>query len=108
MPERSGRRWNPARFLAPIALIAVIAGTYVVVEKGLSSKPHVVSRSPSVAHLTRSQRKYARKKFYAVQVGDSLTRVASRTGVPVGTIESLNPNVDPNSLQPGQRLRLRR
>jgi LysM repeat protein len=107
MPDRSGRRWNPARFFAPIALVAVIAGTYVIVEHGLASKKPT-ARAPSVAHLTHSQRKYVKKRFYFVQAGDSLTKVASKTGVAVGTIEALNPNADPNSLQPGQRLRLRR
>lgn len=107
MPDRSGRRWNPARFFAPIALVAVIAGTYFIVEHGLATKT-TTSRSHVIAHLTHSQRKYVRKKFYVVQAGDSLTVVASKTGVAVGTIESLNPNADPNALQPGQRLRLRR
>ncbi len=105
MPDRSGRRWHPARFFAPIALVAVIAGTYLVVEHGLTSKKST-GRAHSTAHLTHSQRKY--KRFYFVRAGDNLTGVASRTGVAVGTIEALNPNVDPNSLQPGQRLRLRR
>ena len=108
MPARSGRRWHPARFLAPIALVAVIAGTYVIVEHGLASKKKPSAPVHSIAHLTHSQRKYVRKKFYFVQAGDNLTKVASRTGVAVGTIEALNPNVDPNSLQTGQRLRLHR
>jgi LysM repeat protein len=94
--------------LAPIALVAVIAGTYLIVEHGLTSKKKSKPPAHSIAHLTHSQRKYVKKRFYFVQAGDNLTRVASRTGVAVGTIEALNPNVDPNSLQPGQRLRLRR
>ncbi|MDQ6606687.1 MAG: LysM peptidoglycan-binding domain-containing protein [Actinomycetota bacterium] len=91
----------------PIALVAVIVGTYLVVEHGLSSKKST-AHAPAVAHLTHSQRKYVKKRFYFVRPGDSLTQVATRTGVAVGSIEALNPNVDPNSLQPGQRLRLRR
>ena len=45
--------------------------------------------------------------FYTVKAGDSLSKVAAKTGVPVGQIEALNPTVDPNVLHLGQRLRLR-
>ena len=54
------------------------------------------------------QRKYARVKFYTVKSGDNLTTIANTTGIPIATLESLNPRIDPNSLQTGQRLRLRR
>jgi len=96
-----------ARYLAPIALAAAIAGTYIVVHASLSTK-HATARSHSVRHLSRSQRKYAQTKSYTVQPGDNLTSIAARTGVPLATLEQLNPGVDPNSLQTGQQLRLRR
>jgi LysM repeat protein len=95
-----------ARYLAPIALIAVIAGTYFVVHAGLSKK-HASSQSHR-PRASRTHRKYAKVKFYVVQPGDSLTSIASKTGIPIGTLESLNPRVDPNNLQTSQRLRLRR
>ena len=47
-------------------------------------------------------------RFYVVQPGDNLTSIAQKTGLPVTTLEALNANLDPNSLQAGQRLRLRR
>jgi len=91
--------------LAPIALAAVIAGTYVIVHKGLTSKS-----SPTTHRAThhRARGKYARKKFYVIQGGDSMTSISSKTGVALPTLEALNPSVDPNALQTGQRLRLRR
>jgi len=46
--------------------------------------------------------------FYVVRAGDSLSVISARTGVPLPTLESLNPGVSSNSLQVGQRLRLRR
>jgi LysM repeat protein len=100
-------RRSRARYLAPIALAATIAGTYVVVHNSLSAKtkappPHVV------VGPVRPHGKFAKNKYYAVQPGDSMTAIAAKTGVPLSTLESLNPHVDPNSLQTGQRLRLRR
>jgi LysM repeat protein len=95
-----------ARYLAPIALIAVIAGTYFVVHAGLSKK-HASSHTHR-PRASRARRKYAKVKFYVVQPGDSLTSIATKTGISIPTLESLNPKIDPNSLQTSQRLRLRR
>lgn len=99
-------RRSPARYLAPLALAAVIAGTYVIVHSGLNKKPDTAQRTTS-GH-TSARGKYARARYYVVQPGDSLTSIASKTGIPLATLESLNRNVDPNSLQTAQRLRLRR
>lgn len=99
-------RRSRARWLAPIALVAVIAGTYLVVHSQLSSKSSAShSLSPK---RKRPHGKYSRARFYIVQPGDSLTGIASKTGVPLTTLEALNRHVDPNSLQTSQRLRLRR
>jgi LysM repeat protein len=98
-------RRSRARYLAPIALAVVIAGTYFVVHAGLTKKTTAHAHSAK-RHTGRG--KYAHAKVYVVQPGDSLTSIARRTGIPVSTLESLNPHIDPNSLQTGQRLRLRR
>jgi LysM repeat protein len=95
------------RFLAPIAILVVIAATVVVIEGELGSKHH----SPP-AHVTdiRNLTRHSRNKpatFYVVKAGDSLSSISVKTGVSVPTLESLNPGVDPAALQTGQRLRLR-
>ncbi len=95
-----------ARFLAPLALAAVIAGTYVVVHQGLTSKSTTSQQSGKKHH--RAHGKYARVKFYVIQGGDSMTSISAKTGIALSTLEALNPSVDPNALQTGQRLRLRR
>jgi len=100
-------RRSRARYLAPIALAAVIAGTYVVVHARLTDKT-TTTTSAQAHHTSRVKRKYAKAKFYVIKPGDSLTSIAAKTGIPVATLEALNPNVDPNALQTSQRLRLRR
>jgi hypothetical protein len=45
--------------------------------------------------------------IYEVESGDTLISIAHRTGVPVVTIEKLNPEVDPQSLIVGEQLKLR-
>ena len=94
-----------ARYLAPIVLAATIAGTYAIVHHGLKTKSPVAHQSRPAS---RPHGRYARTKFYVIHGGDSLTSIAAKTGVALSTLESLNPSIDPNALQTGQRLRLRR
>jgi LysM repeat protein len=104
-------RRNPARFLAPVFLIAVIAGTYVVVHNGINQINRTTSstsRTTTQPHLTKTQRKYVKAKYYTVQSGDTLTQIAAKTGVSIDTLVALNRHMNPNSLQLGQRIRLRR
>jgi LysM repeat protein len=98
---------NRARYLAPIALAAAIAGTYLIVHSSLSTK-HATGQSHAPPRTHSVRRKYARVKYYVVQQGDNLTSIAAKTGLSITTLETLNPTVVPNSLQTGQRLRLRR
>ena len=97
---------NPARYLAPVALVATLAGVYLVVHHNSRSPS-----SPTVAHHVRppkAKARFAGQQFYVVQQGDILSTISQKTGIALTTLESLNPNVAPNSLQVGQRLRLRR
>lgn len=92
------------RYLAPIALLAVIVATLLVVRAGLAKHDKVPATS-TVA-LTTIHRHHAHKRFYVVKPGDSLSVISAKTGVSIATLESLNQSVDPTALQAGQRLRL--
>jgi LysM domain len=94
-----------ARYLAPIALAATIAGTYLIVHEGLKTK-HKAPATPVTAR-PRVRPKF-RGKFYFVKPGENLTTIAKKTGIPLAKLEALNPRIDPNALQAHQRLRLRR
>ncbi len=99
-----------ARFAAPIALVAVAVGTYMIVDAGLATHRHVNSAhapagsSPAPAGRSR----LSRAKVYVVRPGDTLSSISVRIRVALQRLLSLNPSVSPNSLQTGQRLRLRR
>jgi len=117
MPDRTRQRRSPARFLAPLALLAVIAGIYVIVHHGLVTTKHPArttqteqrppaSRNPRPAHKHTAKARTVR--YYVVRAGDNLDVIAERTGVPLQTIETLNPGVSATALRVGQRLTLRR
>jgi LysM repeat protein len=100
---------NPARYVAPLAIAAVAAASYVIVHDALKHKHttasiSIVSTATSVTHTAHNVTK---AKFYVVQPNDTLSRIAAKTGVSLATIEGLNPNINPEALHPHQRLRLR-
>jgi LysM repeat protein len=100
---------SPARYLAPIALIVTIAGMYLIVHHATVSRgsstnaSHANAGGHAVGVRTRQS-----PLFYSVRQGDNLSAIAARTHVSLTTLEALNPSLDPNSLQTGQRIRLRR
>jgi spore germination protein YaaH len=98
---------NPARYLAPIALLATITATYLIVNRGLANQHSTTVSQTSTVRPTPSH-KLGGGRFYVVRPGDSLSVIASKAGVSLSTLQSLNPGVNPNALQVGQRLTLRR
>lgn len=104
---------NPARYIVPLALAAAVTGTYLIVHHALISKHSstttttVQTSTTVVHHHGHTGTASSKAKFYVVKPGDSLSGIAAKTGVPITTIESLNPHVNPNALQPSQRLKLR-
>ena len=113
-------RKSPARFLAPLALmIVIIAFLAIVTSGGGSSSTSDTTSSPTTAATTAKtttskstttaakKKPTAGKRFYTVQAGDTLGAIASKTGIPLATIQSLNPDVDPHAMTTGQKIRLK-
>jgi LysM repeat protein len=101
---------NPARYIAPLALAAAVTVTYLIVHHAVIGR-HSSTTSTTVQTTSTVARHdghtASKATFYVVKPGDSLSGIAAKTGVPITTIEDLNPHVNPNRLQPSQRLRLR-
>jgi LysM repeat protein len=96
-----------ARFIVPVALVVTAVGAYLIVTQHLDTRSRPTSTGHLAAKRVGAHGKYARATFYPVQPGENLTSISDKTGVPMSTLEQLNPSIDPNSLQTGQRLRLR-
>jgi LysM repeat protein len=104
---------NPARYLAPLAIAAVAAASYVIVHHALMHKHtaaslSIVQSTTTTGHSKTTRRISTKAKFYSVRPNDTMSKIAARTGVSLATLELLNPNVNPDALHPQQRLRLRR
>lgn len=99
------RARKSGRYLALLALVAVIIATALVVRAGLGTTHHASPAPPARVQTTAHAR--TRKRFYVIRGGDSLSSISVKTGISVGQLEALNPSIDPNALQTGHRLRLR-
>ena len=103
-----------ARFLAPIALAAVGVGVYLIVHSTVvhNSTTATQSSSNTIAKTAphKTHKHHRVPKYYTVKSGDTLGAISARTGVSVAQLTALNRALAqaPNSLQTGQRLRLRR
>ncbi len=109
MPDH-GRR-SPARLFAPLALIltAVALIGVVLISAGGDDggdPGDSAQRSSSEARTTTTPPR-PRRRNYTVKTGDTLGAIAERTGITVERLQELNPELDPQALVSGQRIKLR-
>jgi LysM repeat protein len=64
------------------------------------------ARTTSAPARTTTQAKQ-QPATYTVKVGDTLGSIAEKTGVPVQKLLDLNPDLDPQALVSGQKIKLR-
>ena len=99
------------RVFALIALAAVGVAVYVIVHGQLHHTPRTTAAHRSTVVNGRPvtvRHHHPTPRFYVVKAGDTLSAISVRTHVSVFRLTQLNPGLSPNSLQTGQRLRLRR
>jgi LysM repeat protein len=115
MPRRPWRR-----FAAPAAFLLAATIAVLLIRSGLRSGPSTTTtaavRTATAKGTTTTRRRTATTRttttaagprFWTVKAGDTFAVISAKTGVPVATIERLNPNVKSTSLFIGERLRLR-
>jgi LysM repeat protein len=106
------------RYVAPAAFLLAATVAILLIRSGLqagTSTPTTTSAVVTQPHKTvtsatttgGSTTTAAGPRFWTVQAGDTFGVISTKSGVPVATIEQLNPNVKSTSLFIGQKLRLR-
>ena len=105
-------RRSPARFLAPIALVAFAVVLYTVVQDsrdpagGESGAPAGATATPTAEKSSKKKSSKRKRRTYTVKSGDTLSGIAEKTNVSLETLRELNPRAD--TLSPGQKLKLSR
>ena len=98
-----GWRTPLARYAAPIAFLAAATAAVLLVRAGLKAGNESASSPAAKVVATAPAGKRA---YYRVRAGDSLSVVADRFGTTLDDLVALNPQIDPNALKVGQRLRI--
>jgi LysM repeat protein len=106
------------RYVAPAAFLLAATIAVVLIRSGVeaggspravttvgSSAPHkhVVTAPPA----TTTTKAPGVKRYWTVAAGDTFGVISAKSGVPVATIEQLNPNVHTTSLFIGEKIRIR-
>ena len=114
-------RRSPLRFLAPVALVAFGLALLVILSSSNSgdsgNTPSASEREKDRDLGTTSKTKSKRKsksangslptRSYTVKSGDTLQSISEKTGIPVEKLQELNPQLDPQQLVSGQKIKLR-
>jgi resuscitation-promoting factor RpfA len=108
-------RSSLARLLAPLALIAsaaavaaVVLGSDVVGSDG-NTDTAGTSDLPAATERTGTTQKPKRKapRNYTIRANDTLSGIAERHGTTAERLQELNPELDPQGLVAGQKIKLR-
>jgi LysM repeat protein len=112
-PARGRREtnWGP-RLLAPAAFLAAATVAVLLIRAGMepnggstSTQPPPTTRSTRTStRPTTTQRRPPIRRTYVIREGDTFETIAFEQGTTVEQLQALNPDVDPNSLQVGQRI----
>lgn len=96
-----------ARIFAALALLGAVVVVVVVIASSGGDGSSTKGQGSGNAAKKHGHAKKTTAASYTVQIGDTLTSIAHETGVPVNEIIRLNPEVDPQILRAGEKLKLR-
>ena len=111
MPHHASR--SPLRLLAPVSLVIFGVAFFAIIlssgsgDGGGSASSQTAPRKARGGTHAGSSRQVRTRGSYTVKTGDTLAGIAARTGVPVERLQELNPELDPQALVSGQKIRLR-
>jgi len=110
---------NPARFAAPIALLAAALAIFLI---GFGGSEEDRAKEPTAPPAGRTNPKAPAStttdagggdaprattgRTYTIKAGDVLSVISDETGVSIPDLQRLNPGLDARALQVGRKLRL--
>ena len=108
-------RLSFARLLAPLALIAfivavlaIVLGSGVVGDDSSSEQTGAPGVTATTERTTTAgQKKKRTPATYTIKANDTLSAIAIKNGTTVARLLELNPELDPQGLVAGQKIKLR-
>lgn len=115
------RRSTPMRILAPMALVMVAIALFLIVtgsdvanDSDSTTASESADRADDAADRRRNRQSKSERResqlpddVYTVKRGDTLAGIAQTTGISVERLQELNPDLDPQALVSGQRIKLK-
>jgi LysM repeat protein len=116
------RREELTRYGAPAAFLLAVTIAVLLVKAGLDDGSHSETvATPTTTHTTTHAATTTTKlvltgtvptttpanaQYYVIKSGDTLGAIAAQYDTTVEQLLTLNPDLDPSALQPGQRIRV--
>jgi LysM repeat protein len=103
-----------AHVAAPVVFLLGVTVAVLLVRSGLEGHPAQTSTTGPAAHSTTTgttgagptTTATAAARYYTVQKGDTFGSIAAKENTTITDLEALNPDVNPTTLQVGQRIRV--
>ncbi len=89
-------------YLVAVGLVFLLLAIVIVAATTLTGAEPATS-----AQQARAEKLRKLPVYWKVHTGDSYGSIAERTGLTVAELEAFNPRVNPATIRPGQRLKLR-
>ena len=103
MPHR--QRNQIGRFIAVLALLAAFTVVVWVVVSNENSK-HAGGKGAGPDKSSPEVERALQRGVYVVKPGDTLVGISAKLGIDVNDMLEINPDLDPQILSAGQRIRL--
>lgn len=113
-PDREPASWT-ARIVAPVVLVVVAAAIILIINGSVGGDDGAGdggaderSQATTIADGCQPDAEDAVKDgYFVIEPGDDFSIVADRTCIPIDQLTELNPNLDPQLIQPGNCVDLR-
>jgi LysM repeat protein len=104
---------SPVRLLAPVALVLTFLAFAFVILGSREDNDAAPASDTSASQPTSDTQASTTPKAkptpatYTVKAGDNLGSIAETTKVPIEKLQELNPELDPQALVSGQKIKLK-
>lgn len=112
-------RRSPARWLAPLALVVFAIALFTVLGSGGGGPDEQEASEPRPAPTqteggsedggsSEEDGERRSRKTYTVKLGDTPSQIAAENDITLEQLQKLNPDLDPQLLAPGEKIRIRK
>jgi LysM repeat protein len=95
---------SPRAYAAPALVLLAVTLAVVVLH---STRHTAAPTTPAAKAVVAKKAVVPERRWYRVAAGDTLAGIAGKMHVPLATIRTLNPSLQPTALYIGEKIRLR-